>query len=225
MTSRYPQFGAVERGQRRFRRLVETASEGIWVVDAEIHIIFANARMAEMLGCPLDELIGGSAVDYLPPERVAGEMQLIRDGHWLAEGRTELVLRSRDGRDIPVLVSSSPLTGEDGELVGILGMVTDVTVLKDTERRLRVREEELAALFDQSPVGIMLSALDGEILKLNSAAASIFGAPCEELLGKSPLALGIWVDSTRRGELMAHLIAGGSVSGVLVSIRMTAFIG
>ena len=153
MSTQHSLHAALETSDRRFRRLVETATEGIWIVDADARINFANARMAEMLGCSVPDLIGRSVFEFVPAERVGTELKLSREGHWSVGGRTELVLRRvDDGKDVPVLISSSPLTNDEGELLGVLGMVTDISALKQSERLLRAHEEELTAFQFQTEI-------------------------------------------------------------------------
>ena len=54
--------------EERFRRIVETALEGIWVLDPQGRTAFANARIAEMLGTSVADMLGRSVFDFLDPE-------------------------------------------------------------------------------------------------------------------------------------------------------------
>ena len=54
--------------EERFRRIVETALEGIWVLDPQGRIGFANARIAEMLGITVADLLGRSVFDSTTPK-------------------------------------------------------------------------------------------------------------------------------------------------------------
>ena len=77
MSTQHSLHAALETSDRRFRRLVETATEGIWFVDADARINFANARMAEMLGCSVPDLTGRSVFEFVPAERVGTELKLV----------------------------------------------------------------------------------------------------------------------------------------------------
>jgi PAS domain-containing protein len=54
--------------EARYRRVVETASEGIWMVDLDGHVRYANRRMAEMLGLASEDLEGLPAFDFVVKE-------------------------------------------------------------------------------------------------------------------------------------------------------------
>ena len=59
---------ALRASEARFRTIVETANEGIWLIGADARTQFVNARMAAMLGCTPDEMIGRSALEFTFPE-------------------------------------------------------------------------------------------------------------------------------------------------------------
>ena len=44
--------------EEKYRNIVETANEGIWIIDAEARTTYVNEKMAEMLGCSQEEMIG-----------------------------------------------------------------------------------------------------------------------------------------------------------------------
>src|SRR5262249_46481687 len=67
---------AVQASERQFRRIVETANEGIWVLDAEARINLVNDRMAEMLGYTRDEMLGRHKWDFIPEADQAAVRQL-----------------------------------------------------------------------------------------------------------------------------------------------------
>jgi CheY-like chemotaxis protein len=57
--------GKLKESEEKFRRIVETAREGIWVLDTEDRTTYVNKRMAEMLGYREDEMIGKKPFDFL----------------------------------------------------------------------------------------------------------------------------------------------------------------
>ena len=59
---------ALRESEERYRLIVETAAEGVWVVGADFVTTFANSRMADILGLPVEDLVGTSAFDYTAPE-------------------------------------------------------------------------------------------------------------------------------------------------------------
>src|SRR5260370_8059276 len=62
---------ALRASEERYRRIVETAYEGIWVIDAQDLTTFVNPRMAEMLGWTVDEMVGRPLFHFLLPDAQA----------------------------------------------------------------------------------------------------------------------------------------------------------
>jgi diguanylate cyclase (GGDEF)-like protein/PAS domain S-box-containing protein len=164
-----------------FRQMVEQANEGVWAIDADGRTIFANQRMAEMLGCGPDDLARANVLDFVRGDHhdaVRDDIERHRAG---LSDRRERRYRRSDGTELVALVSASPLTDADGRHIGSFGMVTDITARTEAEAALVERESRLFALahydrvtglatrtlVDQSleravrPVAVLFADLDG----------------------------------------------------------------
>ena len=126
----------VERSQRanevvalseaRYRLLVDTASEGIWILDRIGRITFTNPRVTELLGFSPEQLKGLTLLDLVPEgDRPAIVDSLQRHRRGLSVRGTRQLLNSKGGL-VPVHMSSSPLM-DKGEVASILGVVTDLS--------------------------------------------------------------------------------------------------
>ncbi|HLM34431.1 MAG TPA: PAS domain S-box protein [Gaiellaceae bacterium] len=118
----------LRRSELGYRRLIETANEGVWIVDSDGVTQFVNDRMAQMLDIPSEELVGRPP----PPDAAA----IFQRGRKAAAGEYDVELRRRDGTTMWALVSSTPLTGERGGPTGVLGMLMDITERKHAEAML-----------------------------------------------------------------------------------------
>jgi PAS domain S-box-containing protein len=137
---------ALRESEERYRRIVETALEGIWGIDAASVTTYANPRMAEMLGYTVEELLGKNAFDLVHPEdleRAAEQWERRMQG---LSDRLEFLLVRKDGSPLWVACSATPLFDEAGRPVGAFAMVTDVTELKQAEaERAEMLAREKAA--------------------------------------------------------------------------------
>jgi PAS domain S-box-containing protein len=128
--------------ERRFRSIVETADEGIWVSDAAGRTTWVNDRLAEMLGYTPEELY-----DLPVSAAVAdGEHDVAAKLVERSRGRSEqydLRLRRKNGTELWALVSSAPLHDARGRFVGALAMIVDITQRKHAEEQLRERDVAL----------------------------------------------------------------------------------
>ena len=128
---------ALRESEERYRLIVETAAEGVWLIDADEVTTFVNPRLAEILGVPMEEIVGRSAYDFIPAEEhasAAANAETLRTG-----GRCQFERRlvRADGAYVDALISTSPMTTADGRHCGSLGMVTDITEHKRLQLQLQ----------------------------------------------------------------------------------------
>ena len=139
---------ALQESEQRFKQLVDVAQEGIWVADDRGVITYVNQRMADLLGYVNGSLLGRPVFDFLEPDSRAGAQRTLGRRVSPPGQSQDLRFRRRDGTQLWGLVSSSPILGKDGALVGTVGMVTDITERKRTEEQLRRSADRLAMLHD-----------------------------------------------------------------------------
>ncbi len=128
MTERKRAEDAVGASEERYRGIVETTREGVVVFDMAGRITFANARLADLLGYTVDDLVG-SPVTRFTADDVTGERPWIE-----GEGSRDIELVRHDGSSLWVMVSAT-LLEIDGES-GVLAMVSDITDRKRAEEEL-----------------------------------------------------------------------------------------
>ena len=80
---------ALRRSEERYRRIVDTAYEGIWMIDDANTIVFVNQRMAEMLGYSVEEMLGRSTRDFTEMSRAKSRIERKR----AAPGRDRRAIR------------------------------------------------------------------------------------------------------------------------------------
>lgn len=153
---------ALAASERRYRQIVETAEEGVWILDRDNRTTFANHKMAELLGCRPEELLGEPIFAFLD----ASARQRVREALVRRrQGRKEvydLRLLRRDGRPLHALVCSAPILDEDNRYAGTLKMVTDITErrrLEDRVARIAQREQQRIGQELQDVVGQTLTGL------------------------------------------------------------------
>jgi len=121
--------------ERRYRTIVETAHEGIFTIDELGKITFANPAMSTMLGRDLASLKSCHFLDLVDVgQREATESRLAArlTGH---SGQFECQLTHRNGQHVWVKCASNPLVNKSGKVVGMLGMLTDITARRVAEQR------------------------------------------------------------------------------------------
>jgi PAS domain S-box-containing protein len=168
----------------RFDTIIEMASEGIWTIDSQGLTDFINKKGAEILGYTPEEMLGRPISDFVFEEdksKVEGPPNMIKQG---TPGRIEVCWPRKDGTAVWLLVSTTPLIGEDGSFQGVLAMATDITEQKRTELALREREIFLRGITDNAKDAIFVKSIDGRMLMANPAYFDIMGLSSEEVIGK-----------------------------------------
>lgn len=137
--------------ETNYRRIVETAEEGVWTFDTRLKTTFVNRRMAEMLGLRPEHMIGESVLEFMDDETRDLARTLFQEGvNDPVPQRHEIKLRHRDGHDVWTRCSAAPIPGTEGGYDGVLSLVTDITEQREIEEQLRYNEARLTMLFEVS---------------------------------------------------------------------------
>ncbi len=172
---------ALRRSEARYRQIVDTAYEGVWLIDAESRTVFVNRRTTELLGYAAGEILGRSVFHFVhPDDRANVEARLRRRDEQTPE-QMEVHFRRKDGSDFWALVASSTVHNERGEVVGGLGMITDITPLKHAATALQQSATEFRALFENAVIGMALVDEKGHLLRSNPALEKMLGYSADEL--------------------------------------------
>lgn len=120
---------ALARSEERYRMIIETAAEGIWMIDANDRTVFVNPRMAELMGYEASAMIGRPVESFMDAEgiRMREGRRQSREAGELRQSQAEQRLIRGDGTVVQTLLAARSLTGADGEHAGVLAMVSDVT--------------------------------------------------------------------------------------------------
>ena len=128
---------ALRDSEERFRRIVETAVEGIWIVDATSKTTFVNDRMVAILGYTRDEMIGRLSFDFVDIEERERARQTFGLQKILPPEPQEFHFHHKNGSTVWLDITGTPMIDDAGTFTGMLKMCTDVTVRKTHEQRLQ----------------------------------------------------------------------------------------
>ncbi len=123
--------------------IIRSLNEALVVVSPDGQISSTNPAARDLLGYREDELVGLPFSKIMPE---CSENLLSAAAPWrppTASHDVEAAYRSRSGETIPILFSSSPLTGPDGRPEGAVCVAMDITERKRIEQAVRERQEKL----------------------------------------------------------------------------------
>ncbi len=139
---------ALRASEERYRRIVETAFEGVWIIDSNNRTTFVNRRMADMLGYPPEEILGRPVLNFMDPDAQAAFVANRDQRQQAHQAEHEFRFRRKDGSELWVLLEASPDRDAAGNYVGSLAMVTDVTEQRRAQKALehQTRHDALTGL-------------------------------------------------------------------------------
>ena len=125
---------ALGESERRTRTILETAIEGVWLVDNDAATLIANPALCRILGRPQEEIVGRQIFDFVDEENrliFLTELEKRKKGK---SGAYEISLQRSDGVNVPCLFNASPFLDEKGAKKGSFALVTDITARKARRR-------------------------------------------------------------------------------------------
>ena len=209
MTQRQRAEEALQASSERYRLIVQTAAEGIWMCDAADQTSFVNPTMARMLGYEVEHMLGRPMADFMDPDCPA-LLAARRHGAAAsppepAEGR----FYRQDGSSLWALLSTSNVNADNGSYAGTLTMVTDISDRRLAELALRHSNQRLASVFNAVTNGLLVFDAAGNIVECNAAASRMLGRAAAHGAGQWD---GVHEDG-RRFSAPEHPVAQALASG------------
>jgi PAS domain S-box-containing protein len=146
ITARMEQRQALQRSEERYRRIVQTAEEGIWMIGADTITTFVNPKMASMLGYTVDEMLGRSMYDFMDERAKEAAQENVRRRELGISEQHDFRLTRKDGSNLWTAMSTSASFDDAGQYNGALAMVTDITERRRAEEALRESEARFRSL-------------------------------------------------------------------------------
>ncbi|WP_199330496.1 PAS domain S-box protein [Microcoleus sp. FACHB-68] len=164
---------ALRESETRYRRIVETTTEGVWVLDAQGNTNFVNPQMAQMLGWTDGEMLGQPFLAFVDESSRVSAQHYLENRRQGIEERYDLKLRRKDDSEMWAIISANPIFDAAGQYAGSLKMITDITERKAAEVALQ-HQSERERLMGQVQTRIRQSLNLDEILNTTVAEVRQF---------------------------------------------------
>ena len=167
--------------------LLDNIDVQVWLLEDERTYRRVNDAFAEFVGMDKEEILNSDVCDV---RKVRGSQQNCLQGNKkvFAEReeikREEKVLNSA-GEERVLLITKTPILSDSGEIEYVICTGKDVTELKRTQEKLKIREEQYREIFETAPVGIILHDSEGKMIEVNERICEMSGYSEEELLGNN----------------------------------------
>jgi PAS domain S-box-containing protein len=165
-------------------QVVNSAQDGIIIYDTDLKYQVWNPQMEKISGVCADKVLGKTPLEVFPFLKDAGVIDRLQKA--LKGEQTESAEFSynlpESGRSGWASDTSGALRNNEGEIIGIIGVVRDITERKIAEQALRESEGRYRRLFEQSNDAVFIHDLRGRIFDANDKACAMMGYSHEELL-------------------------------------------
>ena len=172
MTQRQRAEEALHASSERYRLIVQTAAEGIWMTDAAGLTTFVNPKMAMMLGYPVQAMLGRPLLEFMDRDSQQLMRQRLAGDSASASQPDQVDFRffRQDQSSLWALVTSSNIVSDTGEHSGTLAMITDITERRLAAIALSNSNQRMASVFGAVTNGLVVQSHDGRVLESNAAA-------------------------------------------------------
>jgi PAS domain S-box-containing protein len=151
VTQRRETQQALQNSEEKYRRIVDTSNEGIWVTDENFIITFSNKQIAEMLGFTIEEMFGKRSDFCSFPEDKKDIQRKMDERRAGKSHQYERRYLRKDGSTLWVIVTANAMMDESGRFLGSFAMLTDITARKEIEQALEQTESQYHQLVEQIP--------------------------------------------------------------------------
>ncbi|MEZ5440221.1 MAG: EAL domain-containing protein [Lysobacterales bacterium] len=202
---------ALQQSEALYRNLVENSRDGVFLMQHG-QVIFANDKLAEILGYAQSELLGVNYFDWVAPEDLAAQQQRKADRE---AGSTDtqlyeihLLRKTGEKRLCAVRAGAVEYRGEPASI----GTLRDITEERAQQHRLEEAEERYRLLFRHALLGMFQSSQAGELIEVNEAMASMFGFDTPEQMQREVRNMRDWyLDPQARDRTLLELQTRGRV--------------
>lgn len=190
---------AVERTERRYRDLVDNASDMIYRTDPFGRFTFVNPVATRILGFGEGELLSMKYFELMHPDWVPRAMDFYEKAAKTRESTyLEFPVRRKDGEEIWVGQHVRPIiTG--GRIEGFQGMARDITDRVLAQSELRAERDFVSAILDTAPSLIMVLDAQGHIVRFNRACEELSGVSMSDVAGRPLWEVPFILDRDRAG--------------------------
>ncbi len=141
-TGENPQLYTLKTADQTYRVFIEKMNEGAVTINQEGLILYSNSKFASMVNMPLEKVIGFPFTGFIPPQSHEKFNKLIQSA-WEKDSKEEITIVGGNRQIIYCLLSCNTMDLDEGTALSLI--LTDLTLLKQTENELKIKNDQLEA--------------------------------------------------------------------------------
>ena len=175
---------ALLKSEEKYRTLLETTSEGCWLINPELKTVEVNATLCKMLGYSQDEMLGKTPLDFVDDENRKIFIEQTSKIPTKLHRSYEITLKKKNGEDLQTYFNATTIRDESGEVQGAFALITDITERRRTEEEIRSLKEKYEDLYSNAPIMYLSVDTNGIIIECNNTVLDKLGYTKKEIIGK-----------------------------------------
>ncbi len=192
-------------GEERFRDVLENLSEVIFATNVQGVLTYVSPPVGRLLGRTPSDMVGLHYAALLHPDDINAAAEAFHDALSRRPHPVEIRILSLSGDYRWIRASGRAIVRED-KVCGISGVAVDITHRKLAEEALKESQKKYRSIFENAPVGIFHSTLEGKFIEVNPQMAHIFGYEVPEelisIVNKTSISEALYVDPKWRPILV-----------------------
>jgi PAS domain S-box-containing protein len=217
ITERKQDEEALRSSQQQLMDIIDFLPDATFVTDKESKVIAWNRAMEKMTGIPKEEMLGKGDYAYSVPfygekrpimiDLVSQDNQEMRDKYDSLEEEFQILTGEAftpglyGGKGAYVFATAAPLFDSNGNRIGAIESIRDISERKQSENAIREQQEFLNQIINLLPNFVFVKDREGAFILANKALADVYGATPEGLVGKSD------ADFNSNQEEVEHFLA------------------
>lgn len=203
---------ALRQSEEKYRGLIDICPDSVLVTDLTGKTLFVSKETWKLLDVPEQtELLGQSTFDYLiepdRPRLAANYVELLTVGR---RGYTEYTVLRPNGTKVPIELSSVLIRDAEGEPVGSMAIIRDISERKRAQEELRQSEEKYRGLVEICPDAVVVTDLNAKTTFVSPHTWELLALPeQEDLVGRNVFDFVVEADRPRLATNIADLIDAG----------------
>ncbi|RLD79790.1 MAG: hypothetical protein DRJ10_08305, partial [Bacteroidetes bacterium] len=163
----------LKESEKQYRNIIESTSEGCWVLSTDNIITEVNGSLCKMLEYSREEMIGENPLEFVDNENAKILKSQIGKIPNTDHRKYEIILKSKSAKDIYVIFNATTLRNEKGVPIKAFAFITDITEGKKTEQTLKESEGKFKNLAENAIMPIVIHDINGTIKYANPASLKV----------------------------------------------------
>ena len=174
----------LKESEEKHRKLIETTSEGFWLISSEKKTIDVNQSLCDMIGYSRNEMIGKTPFDFVDEVNRKIFVEQILLSKSTKHSTYEISLKKKNGTIFPTLFNATSIIDKNGEPAGSFSFINDITKRKKAGEQIKIQRAYFENLFEFAPDAIAVIDISDYVLQINNEFTNLFGYTKDEAQGK-----------------------------------------